>query len=172
MEIPRLGECKFDERDGCYVSEPISLAVMNRKKCRILVEGYDEDPPVEDFHEAISNFLEAPSTVLMAAEPHSFKYYLDVKASIEPEDDFPSIGSPSEIWPFVQLRGEAIVSRRPYGDNGIYISLECNCDWEPEHGLQIVFKNGAVVNKIGPYDGHLTNSDAYADSALENVVYR
>jgi hypothetical protein len=25
---------------------------------------------------------------------------------------------------------------------------------------------------VGPYDGHLTNSDAFADSTLENVVYR
>ncbi|PTE08953.1 DUF6985 domain-containing protein [Mesorhizobium helmanticense] len=172
MKIPGLGECRFDERNGCYVSEPISLAVMNGDKCRILVEGYDEDPPVEDFHKAIANFLEAPNTVLRAAASHIFKYYLDVKANIEPADDFPSISSPSEIWQFVQLGGEAFVSRRPEGDNGIYVSLECNCDWEPEHGLQIVFKNGAVVNKVGSYDGHLTNSDAYADSTLENVIYR
>ena len=26
--------------------------------------------------------------------------------------------------------------------------------------------------KVGGYDGHLTNSDAYADDALEGVVYR
>ena len=172
MEIPGLGECKFDESEGCYVSKPISLAVLNGRKCRIIVEGYDEDPPVEDFQEAITNFLDAPNTVLTEAETHVFKYYLDVKESIEPEDDFPSIESPSAIWQFVQLGEEAFVSRRPEGDNGIYVSLECNCDWEPEHGLQIVFKNGAVVNKVGPYDGHLTNSDAYADSTLEDVIYR
>lgn len=65
-----------------------------------------------------------------------------------------------------------ISRRRTYRDKGIYISLECNCDWEEEHGLQIVFKNGLNVNKIGPYDGHLTNSDADADDSLEAVVYR
>ncbi|PBC06046.1 hypothetical protein [Mesorhizobium sp. WSM3860] len=172
MEIPGLGKCRFDEDQGCYISKPISLAVLSGKKCAVLVEGYDEEPPVEDFHEAIANFLGSPNTVLTSAEPHIFRYYLDVKESIEPEDDFPSIGSPSEIWKFVQLGEEALVIRRAEGDNGIYVSLECNCDWEPEHGLQIVFKNGAVVNKIGPYDGHLTNSDAYADSTLESVVYR
>ncbi|MDX8456835.1 hypothetical protein RFM98_29275 [Mesorhizobium sp. VK9D] len=171
MEIAGLGECKLDEDQGCYVSKPISLPVLNGKKCTVLVEGYDEEPPVGDFDDAIANFLKAPNTVLTSAQPHIFRYYLDVKESVEPEDDFPSIGSPSEIWKFVQLGEEAFVSRRQR-DNGIYISLECNCDWEPEHGLQIVFKNGHVVNKIGPYDGHLTNSDAYADSTLENVVYR
>lgn len=172
MKIPRLGECKFDDREGCYVSEPISLAVLNGEKCRILVQDYDEDPPVEDFDEAISNFLQAPYNVLAAAEPYIFRYYLDIKNSIEPEDDFPSIDSPSEIWPFIQLGADAYVSRRSDGDNGIYVWIECNCDWEPEHGLLIVFKNGAVVNKVGPFDGHFTNSDAYADSTLENVIYR
>jgi hypothetical protein len=172
MKLPGLGECRFDESEGCYVSEPISLAVLNGERCKILVDEYDDNPPVEDFHEAIINFLKAPNTVLTAAELHIFKYYLDVKADIAPEDDFPSVGSPSEIWAFVRFGDEAVISRRPNGDNSIYISLECNCDWEPEHGLQIVFKNGAVVNKVGPYDGHLTNSDAFADSTLENVVYR
>jgi hypothetical protein len=54
----------------------------------------------------------------------------------------------------------------------MYASLECNCDWEEEHGLLIVFKEGREVSKIGPYDGHLTHSDAYGDPALEDVVYR
>lgn len=65
-----------------------------------------------------------------------------------------------------------MVTRRPYGDKRIYISLECGCDWEREHGLQIVFKEGQYVNKLGPYDGHLTNSDAFADDALEDIVYK
>jgi hypothetical protein len=27
------------------------------------------------------------------------------------------------------------------------------------------------VTKVGPHNGHLTNSDAYADDDLENVIY-
>ena len=65
-----------------------------------------------------------------------------------------------------------MVSRRPYGDRAAYVSLECGCDWEEEHGLQIVFKEGLHVNMVGQYDGHLTNADAYGDGRLENVIYR
>jgi hypothetical protein len=64
-----------------------------------------------------------------------------------------------------------MVSRRPYGDELIYISLACAGDWEREHGLQVVFKQGLLVNKVGPFDGHLTNSDAYANKELEDVIY-
>ena len=42
----------------------------------------------------------------------------------------------------------------------------------PEYDLQIVFKNGLRVNKVGPYDGHVTNADAYADDSLEDVVFK
>jgi hypothetical protein len=88
------------------------------------------------------------------------------------DDDFKPIESPADVWKCVHLGSQPTVSRRAYGDKGIYISLECGCDWEEEHGLQIVFKNGLKVNKVGPFDGHLTNSDAYDDESLEDVIYK
>ena len=53
----------------------------------------------------------------------------------------------------------------------MYISLECECEWEIEHGLQIVFKDGLRINKVGSFDDHVTNADAYGDPRLEDVVY-
>ncbi len=111
--------------------------------------------------------------MLKEAEPYVFRYYQNCNSNWEPDDEeFVAIESPSDVWCHVQLGSEPMVSRRAYGDKGIYVSLECNCDWEPEHGLQIVFKNGLRVNKVGPYDGHLTNSDAYANGDLEDVIYQ
>ena len=78
---------------------------------------------------------------------------------------------PGELWRHVEIGDQPVVARRAHGDKGVYISLECNCDWEPEHGLQLVFKDGRAVCKVGPFDGHLTNSDAYADASLEHVIY-
>jgi len=43
-----------------------------------------------------------------------------------------------------------LITRRAYGDKGIYVSLECGCDWEHEHGLQIVFKNGLAGEQSRP----------------------
>ena len=91
---------------------------------------------------------------------------------LEPGDEgYTVIESPSDVWAHVRLGCEPMVVRRASGDKGIYVSVECNCDWEIEHGLQIVFKNGLRVNKIGPYDGHLTLSDAYNNESLDNVIY-
>ena len=65
------------------------------------------------------------------------------------------------------------MSWRDDGDSedGIYFSLECNCDWEPEHGLQLILRDGTRITKVGGYDGHLTNADAFGDPAKVGVVY-
>lgn len=173
MNIPGLGEVTKDERFGWYYSEPTKLSILNGKECRVVLEGYDEEPNKADFHAAIAKFLSGQYSVLKDAERYIFQYYQDINSNCSPSDDeFVSIKTPSEVWGHIQLGEEPMVCRRGYGDKGIYISLDCSCDWEPEHGLQIVFKDGAKVCKVGPYDGHLTNSDAFADAGLENVIYR
>jgi hypothetical protein len=149
------------------------VPVLGGKACWIVVSGYDDDPRKDEFHTAIANFLRIPPSVLKEAESYVFRYYQNCNSNWEPDDnEYVSIESPSDVWSHIQLGSEPNVRRRAYGDKGIYVSLECNCDWEPEHGLQIVFKNGLRVNKVGSYDGHVTNSDAYANDALEDVIYQ
>jgi hypothetical protein len=71
------------------------------------------------------------------------------------------------VWNHLTVGPEAIVQR----DDRVYVSVECECDWEPEHGLQIVFRDGRTVTKVGPYNGHLTNNSAYGRGDLDDVVY-
>lgn len=172
MEIPGIGTVTKDEELNWYLSEPITVPVLGNRTCRFVVEAYDEDPDKEAFHAAINNFLSTDESVLKKAEPHIFRYYQDCNRNWEEGDDwFIAIESPGEIWSHIRLGTEPMVTRRAYGDKGIYISLECECDWEVEHGLQIVFKNGLEVNKIGQYDGNYTNADAYGDADFEDIVY-
>ena len=173
MNVPGLGEVEKDERFGWYSSRPMKLAVLGGEESKIVLEGYDEDPNKNDFHIAIANLISSSPAVLKEAEPYIYQYYQDISHYYSASDkNFVSIKSPAEVWAHVQLGAEPVVSRRSYGDKGIYVSLECSCDWEPEHGLQIVFKDGSTLCKVGPFDGHLTNSDAFADAKLENVIYR
>jgi hypothetical protein len=78
-----------------------------------------------------------------------------------------------DVWSHVRFGEKFIVRRRTVADaeHGVYLSLTCKCDWEPEHGLQLVLRDGRAITKIGEYDGHLTNADAYGNSALADVVY-
>jgi hypothetical protein len=173
MEIRGIGEFTKDIELDWYYSEAIAVKVLGGEMCRIVLAGYDEDENKEEFYNAIRNFLTIDQSVLREAEGHVFQYY---RACIEYWDSENrqslTIENPQDVWKHVQFGREAMVDRRHRGEKGIYISLECECDWEMEHGLQIVFKNGLRVNKVGPYDGHLTTSDAFNDMSLEDVIYR
>jgi hypothetical protein len=172
VEIPGLGIVNKDRELDWYHSAPITVPVLGGRKCRIVVEGYDDDEDKAEFHEAIANFLSIDDSVLKAAEKYIHRYYKDCKKQLD-DDDYQAvtIESPGDVWAHIRLGDEPVVSRRAYGDRGVYVSLSCGCDWEDEHGLQIVFKNGRTVNKVGFYDGHLTNSDARGDESLEDVIY-
>jgi hypothetical protein len=173
MEIPGLGRVTDLDENELRHSEPRSVPVLRGRTCRIVLERYDDDANKEEFHEAIRSFLAAEVSALEAAAPHIFRYYEDCKARGERFGlEYTSIERPEDVWSHITLAPEAYVQRRFYGDKAVYISLECECDWEPEHGLLIVFKKGQSVSKVGEYDGHLTNSDAYADDSLEHVIYK
>jgi len=173
IEVPLLGELEQDQFDDWLRSKPTTVDVLGGDKFEFIFEEYEEDEGKEEFHEAVGNFLSIGESVLKKAQDHIHQYYKDIFIQLVPGDDwYVEIASPEEVWKHIEFGSTPMVSRRPYGDELVYISLECSCDWEREHGLQIVFKQGLYVNKVGPFDGHLTNSDAYADDKLENVVYR
>ena len=174
MDIPGLGAVEQDEGTGWWLSGERPIAMLGGARCCIVVEGYDEDDSKQDFHRAIANFLAADEAVLKAASSAVFAYYKDMLAyTSSPGDEaYVPIASPDDVWSHVQFGYEPIVSRYHHGDKRVYISLECNCDWEPEHGLQIVFRDGNRVCKVGPYDGHLTNGDTSGDGSADEVIYR
>jgi hypothetical protein len=173
IEIPGLGVLRQESEDDWYCSEPRHIPVLGDETCFISIENYDDDPCQQDFHVAIQNFLSIDESVIRAVEQHIYQYYQDCNSCFDPKDDeFIEIAAPEDIWEHIELGGEAVVSRRFGGDEGVYISLSSYCDWEEEHGLLMVFKNGLTINMVGACSGHLTNSDAYADEKLEGIIYQ
>lgn len=65
-----------------------------------------------------------------------------------------------EIWNFVYPT-TIYLTRRHRRDQDIYVFVACECDWEQEHGLQLVFRQGKQLTRISDQDGHLTEADAY-----------
>jgi hypothetical protein len=163
ITVPGLGMVTKDSDYGAYYSQPLPISVLGNRLCQIVLEGYDTDAYPADFHLAIANFLSIGPAVLHDASVHVFRYYQDCLGTA---DDIPMIAAAADVWQHVHFRNqlEIQVSRNNYVDEEVYISLSCSCDWEDEHGLQLVFKHGLWVSRVGPNDGHLTNMD-------ENSVY-
>ena len=73
------------------------------------------------------------------------------------------------IWEFIHPT-EIYVKRRHRHDKDIYIKVLCRSDWDPEHGLQLIFRQGKKLTRISDQDGHLTDADAYNKPDEEDIL--
>ncbi len=170
FDIPLIGSVKLHPEYCWFESEEVKVSVLGGIACRFIISGYAEDQNKADFHDAIANFLSIDQDVLKDSGIYVLAYYQDIcewTDEVEP----PFITDEKDIWNEVIFPTDIHVDRRFYGDKKIYLSLECECSWEEEHGMSIVFKEGNYVNMIGSNCGHYTHSDGYAKPEFENRVY-
>jgi hypothetical protein len=112
--------------------------------------------------EAIKNFLQLHAIDKLKMTPHIFANFVEI-CSYLAEENIPEKmrgAQPLSIWNFVHPTA-IFVSRRQRNDKDIYIVLTCECDWEAEHGLQLVFRQGKKLTRVSDQDGHLTKADAF-----------
>ncbi|MFC8721210.1 DUF6985 domain-containing protein [Kitasatospora sp. NPDC057198] len=172
MEIPGLGPVTADADSGEHVSPPLPVPVLGGARCRFVVLGYGDDHAEADFETAVRTFLELDESALRAASAPVFQYYLDVRAALGDDAVPVTVTDPDDVWSHVRPGDEVTVQREDaHGDRQVYVSVECECAWEPEHGLQLVFRRGESVTKAGSFDGHLTNAAAFDRPDLADTVY-
>ena len=171
MVVPGIGIFERD-RFGALVSEALPVVALGGKRCSFELEGYEGDPHPDDFLQAVRNVLGASQRLLLDATPYVHQYCVEMLDLWGDEAPELVIQRPEDVWQHVDL-GSAFVVSRDFGPGrDVFVSLECNCAWEAEHGLQLVFKNGREISKVGPFDGHVSNASAYADTTLEDVIYK
>jgi hypothetical protein len=90
--------------------------------------------------------------LLASAETDVFRYFQDTMRLLADEAPDLAIAKAADVWQHVDF-GETIHVHRKRGDKyveaGVYLSVECSCEWEREHGLQLVFRDGIEVVKVG-----------------------
>jgi hypothetical protein len=106
--------------------------------------------------------------VLSNAAPHIYEYYKICNTRRKPGDaQHLEIASPEGVWEHIQFGFEAYVLRREHGEKGVYVSLACNCDWEPEHGNS----GGSYLSHALVLDGHIFGKMVDA-TGIEPVALR
>ena len=134
----------------------------------------DHDPAKAGVAAALEAFLSLTPADRLRDTRHVFAYYLDVRDVVGEEwldEEMGVPDAPEDIWSFIHPRVVGFwPGRRP--DDNCYVFVEAHCGWDDEHGLLMVWRNGAVLNKVGDFDGHATNAGANADQSLNDVVYR
>lgn len=74
-----------------------------------------------------------------------------VLASVKLVDRMAQIVSPADIWGFVHPQ-RLLYARFP-DSSDICLNIAMRTDWDEEHGVQIVMRNGLTVHSIGEQDG-------------------
>jgi len=140
-------------------SSPIAIPYFDGLPLAFILDSL-EDADEREATDAIESFLRLRPEDRLAASPYVDKNYLRIAEAVDDEDLGCRIDSDEEVWRHVRPT-EVFVSRRHRRDRTIYLQITAECDWEPEHGLQIVYRRGSELSRESDFDGHLTYSDAY-----------
>ena len=148
----------------------------------VLEEDVDLEPPTPEervvYEAAARNFTSQGPELLDAATEYLWAYYHSVAAALSPGErerlGVPTVDESADIWEQVEIRSPPAftLGGRRFAPARSYISFEGEVSWEIEHGLQLVFEDGRRLCKVGPYDGHETNANAYGDESLLDVVFK
>ncbi|EJL72480.1 DUF6985 domain-containing protein [Chryseobacterium populi] len=162
-----IGSLKQDESfSDWWKSAEIEIPLMNKEKLAITFMDFEPEHDttfVEEADQALENFLRLTIDDRNSISEFAYKNCMDFLEAVGyDEDDEPlwEIQNHDKIWNFVQPT-EIYISRRHRRDKDIYVQIVCECDWEQEHGLQLVFRQGKQLTRISSQDGHITEADAY-----------
>lgn len=162
-----IGQLKQDNNfPDWWKSEQIEIPFLGNEKLTITFMDFEPEYDktfLDEADQALANFLKLNLTDRNLISDLAYKNcmdFLEVVEVDEVDDTLRHIKDQNEIWNFIQPT-EIYVTRRPYKEQDIYVQLVCECDWEQEHGLQLVFRQGKKLTRISGQDGHLTEADAY-----------
>lgn len=164
-----IGALRQDERfHDWWKSEDIAVPFFGGKALAVVFMGYEPEADSEFIGEADSalrNFLNLGEADRLKISEHVHRNCMDFLEAVEfdPEvvdERVLDINDTAEVWAFVHPQ-QIHVRRRHRRDRDIYITVACECDWEEEHGLQLVFRQGRQLTRVSDQDDHLTNADAY-----------
>lgn len=158
-----LGELNRDKDiEEWLYTEEIEVPFFDNQKFTFVFTKNDADF-VNESETAIRSFLSLGNTERSSISDLVYKNCKDFLDDIGYDEfDKPlwEITDKNEIWNFVTPT-KIYISKRFRRDCDIYIEIACECAWEQEHGLQLVFRQGKKLTRISDQDGHLTEADAF-----------
>lgn len=162
IEISSLGELKphSDFPEDWLISQPTPVPFFDGKLLEItLIDNSEDDKNFfVEADGAIQNFLKLDSRVRLSYTGYIYQNYVDFLEATDIEAL--ELNDKHEIWQYV-YPSHIYVKRRHRRDKDIYVDIHCECEWEIEHGLQLVFRRGLKLTKVSDIDGHLTEADAW-----------
>lgn len=153
MESKIVGQLKANEHDpDFFESEPFEIPFFDNKKLKIGFVEAEHQPYLDGADKVLENFLKLNSTDKIRNSEIVNHYYTETlrHGHTKPLN----VSTSQDIWNFVTPT-EIIIHWDENGD--FFLCVSCDCEWEQEHGLQLVFKNGQTLTRASGHDGHFTD---------------
>ena len=128
-----------------WKSKPFEIPYFDNLPLSIIFMDFEPEHDTTfliEADQALTNFFKLNSTHRNSISGLAHKNCMDFLEAVgfdEADESLREIQDKNDIWKFIHP-SEIYVSRRPYKDHDIYVQVACECDWEQEHGLQLVFR--------------------------------
>ena len=139
---------------------------------------FEDEEELLELAENVRSFMGLGEAQRLEATRHLWAYFNDFTSDVGLEwvdAGLKALSADSpDIWNFVQpstLSAERSWDLHSRDVLRPYVIVECNCDWEAEHGLLLSWRDGTELVKVSGYDGHATNGHAYNDLSRDAWVY-
>ncbi|ANI90427.1 hypothetical protein A9P82_14710 [Arachidicoccus ginsenosidimutans] len=146
-----VGQLTQDKHfEECWNSELIDIPYFQNKQLKVVFTEAENESYFKLADIALENFMRLSTS---DRENHSSKIVENYKQNLvfnyTPRLE---LKSDNEIWNFVYPT-DIILAQNETGE--VFVLVECGCEWEEEHGLQLVFKNGQQLTRVSYNDGGL-----------------
>ena len=149
MESKIVGKLNSVDYDpDFFESEPYPIPYIDNKKLKIVFVEAKHQPYLLKADQVLLNFIKLNTKDRVCDSQIVYNYYEEILKTgyTKPLD----IKTTDEVWRFV-YPSEIIVLWDEEGD--FYLCLSCGCEWEKEHGLQLIFKDGLNLTRASGHDG-------------------
>ena len=170
IESEIIGELKQnDQFKDWWESELIEIPFFNNQKIKITFMDFIPESDTEFIKEAdnaLKSFLEKSESDKFLISNLAHENCMEFLNAVEfDEADQPlwDIKDKNQIWKYIYPQ-DIYVTRSHDKYEIIYLNLACECEWEQEHGLQLLFRQGEKLTRISEQDGHITETDPFDKS--------
>ena len=142
-----------DESDDWLISKKVPIPCFDSDELgfTFFINDFKDDCFLYEVDLVIQKFLKIDKTERLKFSSLIFENYKENYNDQNEYEDILEIVDERDIWSLVYPY-QIIICSGDNDDKNIYIIFICDCEWEEEHGLQLVFKNGEKLTRVSAID--------------------